>query len=133
MGAQWTTPATESSSLVTTELDSLADGSESSSFTIDNSSTKALYTKIRLALGSLTPTTGGSVTLRLYGPNADVGSTPIATYTSALTTTTSAKVVEWVIQLPPFAIEATIQNNAGVSFNAAANDIYSQTFGEEVV
>lgn len=133
MAAQWTTPATESSSLVTTELDSLADGSESTSFTIDNSSTKAFYTKIRLALGSITPTSGASVTIKLYGPNADIGSTPIAEYNSILTTTTSAKVVEWIIQLPPFALEATITNNSGVAFNSADNDIYSQTVGEENV
>ena len=71
------------------------------------------------------------MTLKIYGPNADVGSTPINTHVAALASGTGAKTVEWVIQIPPFALEATITNDAGVALAASANDIYSQTFSEE--
>lgn len=128
----WSSPDTESSSLVTTELDSLASGSTSSVFQMDNSTSKSLYAKIRVVLGSLTPTTNGYITLNIFGPNASGQSTAMAIHSFVPTTATGAKTLEKVIQIPgPFNFDCTITNNTGVAFNAADNDVYWQTFTEE--
>ncbi len=133
MGTQWTTPAAEGSNLITTQADSLANGSESASFTLDNSTTKLLYGKIRITLGSITPATAASITLKIYGPNADIGGSIISSLTFVISTGVGAKVLEKVIQIPPFANNATLTNNAGVALAASGNGVYAQMFTEENV
>lgn len=124
---------TESTSLVTTELDSLADDTESSLFTLDNSgaSDKWLYGKIRIELGSITPGTGANIILRVYGPNADKGSSPFSLHVLTVASGTAAKTVEAIVQLPPYALELSIENRCGVTLASSANDVYWQGISEK--
>jgi hypothetical protein len=56
--AKWATPSSRSSSIVTTELDSLAAASESTPVTYDNSSNKNLYGAVTVKLGTFDPAAG---------------------------------------------------------------------------
>lgn len=131
---KWETPAALSSSLVTTELDSLANGSTSSLFTHDNSSDLKLYASVTVKLGSLTPTSGGSITLRVYmsdGTNVSDSTGGGDAYTTPLTTSTGAKIVIFpMVRLYPFSLRFSLTNNSGVAFNAADNDVYVRTYNE---
>ena len=63
--AKWAAPSTRSSNILSTVANSLANGSESSTVTYDNSTNRDLYALLTLKLGSITPSTGGSVSLRI--------------------------------------------------------------------
>src|SRR3954462_4793559 len=97
--AKWATPSAAGSNIASTTLDSLANGSTSAFVTHDNSSNLDLYGSILINLGSLTPGTGGSITLRVFSAqSADVPDATGSigggdTYTQMLTTSTGAKVV----------------------------------------
>lgn len=141
MAIEWTTPTTLNggASLVTTELDSLASGSESASFTVSNGSGRKLYAKVRVDLGSITPT-NQAITLRLYGPNADapassrstdVGLGSYYTATGTVNSSASAKVVEFMrVPIDPYNMKATIENSTGVALNAADNDVFVEVYSE---
>jgi hypothetical protein len=133
--AKWATPGALSSSLVTTELDSLANAGESVLFIYDNSSNLDLYAAVTIKLGSITPSAGGSVTIRVL--HYDGTNTPDKAggdlYTIPLASGASAKVVTIpMIRLYPFSLRMSITNNSGVTFNAADNDVYVRTFNESV-
>ena len=63
--AKWATPSSRSSNLASATLNSLANGSESTAVTYDNSTNRDLYGAITIKLGSITPSTNGSITLRV--------------------------------------------------------------------
>jgi hypothetical protein len=131
----WSTPGTISSSLVTTELDSLANLSESALFTYDNSSDKKLYGLVTITLGSIDATTASSLILRVIA--ADGTNTPDKAggdkYPVEVLTGTSAKAVTIpMVRLYPFSLRFSITNNTGVTLNAADNDVYIRTYGENV-
>jgi hypothetical protein len=133
--AKWATPGSLSSSLVTTELDSLANAAESALFTYDNSSSLDLYAAVTIKLGSITPSTGGEITLRVL--HYDGTNTPDKQggdlYTVTLLSGTGAKVVTIpMIRLYPFSMRLSIVNNAGVELNAADNDVYLRTYNEAI-
>ena len=141
--AKWSTPSTRSSNLAGTTFNTLANGSAGSAINFDNSSNKDLQGIVTVKLGSLTPTTGGSITLRVYcgdgtdnpdiatGVNAPGGA--FDSYTAALTTSTGAKVVTFpMIRVYPFPCIFQIVNNAGASTAASGNEFYIRTFNEDV-
>ena len=64
--AKWSTPGSVGSNILSTVADSLGNGSTSAFVEHDNSSALNLYASVRLNLGSITPGTGGSVTLRVF-------------------------------------------------------------------
>ncbi len=137
--AKWNTPSSVGSNIASTTLDSLANGSTSAFVTHDNSSNLDLYASVRVDLGSLTPTTGGSITLRVF--SAQSATAPDATgsvgggeaYTVPLTTTASAKVaVIPMIRLYPESMRLCITNNAGVALAASSNQILVRPFNENV-
>ena len=134
--AKWGAPASLSASLVTTELDSLANAAETAVFTLDNSSDKYLYSSVTVKLGSITPSAGGSITLRVYvsdGTNVADKSGGGEAYTQILLSGASAKIVVFpMIRLYPFSLRLTITNNSGVSLNAADNDVYVRNYNEDV-
>lgn len=139
--ATWATPAAQGSNIASTTLNSLANGSTSAFVTHDNSTDKALYANVVVKLGSLTPSSGGSITLRLYstagsGPDVpdDTGSVGGGdTYTAALTTSTGAKVVVFpMVRLYPFSLRLQVTNNAGASLAASSNEIKVQPYNEAV-
>jgi hypothetical protein len=135
--AKWATPGTRSSNLAGTTFNSLANGSAGTAITYDNSSNLNLYAIVTVKLGSLTPTTGGSITLRVYSGDGtdtpDLNGGSFDSYTAALTTGASAKVVSIpMVRLYPFSMRLQVVNNAGVSTAASGNELYVRPFNEEV-
>lgn len=137
--AKWATPSAQGSNIASTTLDSLANGSTSAFVTHDNSSNLDLYASVLINLGSLTPTTGGSITLRVFAAqSADVPDATGSvgggdTYTVPLTTSTGAKVVVIpMIRLYPESMRLCVTNNAGVALAASSNSIKVRPFNESV-
>lgn len=135
--AKWSTPSTRSSNLAGTTFNTLANGSAGSAITYDNSGNKDLYGIVTVKLGSLTPATGGSITLRVYAGDGtdtpDLNGGSFDTYTAALTTGASAKVVTFpMVRLYPFSLRLQVVNNAGVSTAASGNELFVTPFNEDV-
>jgi hypothetical protein len=135
--AKWAAPGTRSANLAGTTFNSLANGSAGSAITYDNSSNRDLYAIVAVKLGSLTPTAGGSITLRVYSGDGtdtpDLNGGSFDNYTAALTTGASAKVVSFpLVRLYPFSMRLQIVNNAGVSTAASGNELYVRPYNEDV-
>jgi len=135
--AKWASPGTRSSNLAGTALNSLANGSASALISYDNSTALDLYAAVAVKLGSITPGTGGSVTLRVYAgdgtdlPDANGGA--FDSYTAALASGASAKVVTFpMVRLYPFPCRLQMVNNAGVTLAASGNELYVRPFNEDV-
>jgi hypothetical protein len=137
--AKWATPSAQGANIASTTLDSLANGSTSAFITHDNSSNLDLYASVLVNLGSLTPTTGGSIALRVFSAqSADVPDATGSvgggdTYTQPLTTSTGAKVAVFpMVRLYPESLRLCVTNNAGVALAASSNSIKVRPFNESV-
>src|SRR5215217_4926328 len=137
--AKWATPSAQGSNIAGVTLDSLANGSTSAFVTHDNSSNLDLYASVLINLGSITPTTGGSITLRVFSlqssdaPDATGSVGGGETYTVPLTTSTGAKVaVIPMVRLYPESLRLCVTNNSGVSLAASSNSIKVRPFNESV-
>ena len=135
--AKWSTPSVRSSNLAGTTLNQMANNTAGSAINFDNSGNKDLYGIVTVKLGSLTPLTGGSITLRVYSGDGtdmpDLNGGSFDTYVEGLTTTTSPKVVTFkMIRVYPFPLMFQIVNNAGVSTAASGNEFYIRTYNEDV-
>ena len=133
--AKWSTPSTRSSNFASTTLNSLANGSESTAVTYDNSTNKDLYGTITIKLGSITPATGGSVTVRVTLNDGTDTAERIGgdLYVIPLTTGTSAKIaILNMVRLYPYSMRLSIVNNAGVTLNASGNELYVRPWNEDV-
>lgn len=134
--ASWSSTGTRSSNILSTVANSLANGSESSTVTYDNSTNKALYAAITVKLGSITPSTGGSISLRVTMSDGTDTSDKIGgdVYIVPLLSGTGAKVnVINMIRLYPFSLRFSIINNSGFSLASSGNELYVTTYNEEVV
>lgn len=132
--AKWATPSTRSSNILSTVANSLANGSESSVVTYDNSTNRDLYALLTLKLGSITPSTGGSVSLRItINDGTDTGDKVGGEiYVLSLTSGASAKVNIVRVTLPgPFSLRISLVNNAGVTLAASGNELYVRPWNEE--
>jgi hypothetical protein len=92
-----------------------------------------LYAAIIVVLGSITPATGGSLSLRLTVSDGTNTADKVAgdMYTAVLLSGASIKVVVFsLVRLPPFNCYLSVVNNSGVAFNAADSDIYYRAYGE---
>ena len=135
--AKWATPASRSSNLAGTTFNSLANGSAGSAISYDNSTARDLYAAVTVKLGSLTPATGGSITLRVYAGDGtdtpDLNGGPFDSYVAPLTTTAGAKVaIIPMVRLYPFPVTLQVVNNAGVSTGASGNELYVRPYNEDV-
>jgi hypothetical protein len=135
--AKWATPGTRSGNLAGTTFNSLANGSAGSAISYDNSTARDLYAAVTVKLGSLTPATGGSITLRVYAGDGtdtpDLNGGAFDSYVAPLTTTTGAKVaIIPMVRLYPFPVTLQIVNNAGVSTAASGNELYVRPYNEDV-
>jgi hypothetical protein len=135
--AKWATPGARSANLAGTALNSLANGSASALIAYDNSTALDLQAAVAVLLGSITPGTGGSITLRVYAgdgtvlPDANGGA--FDSYNGALASGAGAKVVTFpMVRLYPFPCRLQIVNNAGVSTAASGNELYVRPFNEEI-
>ena len=131
----WTTPTTRSSNILSTVADSLANGSESATITVDNSTEKKPYCLVTLQLGSITPSTGGSVTLRVTFSDGTATGDKVGgeVYVIPLTSGASAKTNILRFGVPPLSLRFSIVNNSGVSLAASGNALYYRLFSEETV
>jgi hypothetical protein len=133
--AKWATPSTRSSNILSTVLNSLANGSETATVTYDNSTNKDLYGTITIKLGSITPSTGGSITLRVTLNDGTDTADKIGgdLYTVPLTSGASAKVaVLNMVRLYPYSLRFSIINNSGVTTAASGNELYVRPWNEDV-
>lgn len=133
--AKWATPSTRSSNILSTVLNSLANGSETATVTYDNSSNKDLYAVITIKLGSITPSTGGSITLRVTLSDGTDTADKIGgdLYTVPLTSGASAKVaVLNMVRLYPYSLRFSIINNSGVTTAATGNELYVRPWNEDI-
>ena len=133
--AKWSAYGTRSSNLAGTTLNSLANGSESTTVIYDNSTNRDLYASIAIKLGSITPATGGSITLRVTINDGTDTSDRIGgdLYTIPLTSGASAKVnIIPMIRLYPTSLRFSIINNSGVTLNASGNELYVRPFNEDI-
>jgi hypothetical protein len=133
--AKWATPSTRSSNFASTSLNSLANGSESTVVTFDNSSNRNLYGAVTIKLGSITPSTGGSISLRITvndgTDTADKAAGDI--YTAQLLSGASAKVVIIpMVRTYPFSLRFSVINNSGVTLAASGNEMYVTAYNEDV-
>ena len=133
--AKWATPSTRSSNILSTVANSLANGSESSVVTYDNSTNRDLYALLTLKLGSITPSTGGSVSLRVTINDGTDTSDRVGgdIYVLPLTSGASAKVNVVRATLPPFSLRLSLVNNAGVTLASSGNELYVRPWNEESV
>jgi len=133
--AKWATPSARSSNFASTVLNSLASAGESSVVTYDNSTNRDLYGLVTLKLGSITPATGGSVTVRvtLNDGTDTADKTGGDLYVVPLTSGASAKVaVLNMVRLYPFSMRFSVVNNSGVTFAASGNELYVRPWNEDV-
>lgn len=131
--AKWDTPRARSANIASTVLNSLANGSESAVVTYDNSSNKDLYAAVTIKLGSITPSTGGSISLRVTTSDGTDTADKVAgdLYTVELLSGASAKVVVIpLVRLYPFSLRLSVLNNAGNALNASGNEIYVTGYNE---
>ena len=133
--AKWATPSARSSNFAGTTLNSLANGSESAVVTYDNSTNRDLYGVVTIKLGSITPSTGGSITVRVTLNDGTDTADKIGgdLYVIPLTSGASAKVVVVnMVRLYPFSMRFSVVNNAGVSLAASGNELYVRPWNEDV-
>ena len=133
--AKWATPSTRSANIASTTLNSLANAAESTAVTYDNSTNRDLYGTITIKLGSITPSTGGSITVRItYNDGTDtadrIGGDQ---YVVPLTSGASAKIAMVnMARLYPYSMRISVINNAGVTLNAGSNEIYIRPWNEDI-
>lgn len=137
--AKWATPSARGSNIAGTTLNSLGNGSTSAFITHDNSTNIDLYATVTVKLGSITPSTGGSITLRVYATDGtdtpdDTGSVGGGdAYTEPLTTSTGAKVAVFrMVRLYPFSMRLQVTNNSGATLASSGNEIYVRPYNESV-
>lgn len=133
--AKWAAPSARSSNFAGTTLNSLADGSESTAVTYDNSTNRDLYGVVTIKLGSITPTAGRSITLRVtLNDGTDTADRAGGDqYVVPLTSGASAKVaVINMIRLYPFSMRLSVINNSGGAFAASGNELYVRPWNEDV-
>lgn len=131
--AKWAAPSTRSSNILSTVANSLANGSESSTVTYDNSTNRDLYALLTLKLGSITPSAGGSVSLRITINDGTDTSDKVGgeVYVIPLTGGASAKVNIVRVTLPPLSLRISLVNNAGVTLASSGNELYVRPWNEE--
>jgi hypothetical protein len=134
--AKWATPSARSANLAGTALNSIATGSETATITYDNSTNKDLYGTVTIKLGSITPATAGSISLRVTLNDGTDTADKIGgdLYTVPLTSGASAKVaIINMVRLYPYSLRLSVVNNSGVSTAATGNEFYVRPWNEEVL
>jgi hypothetical protein len=134
---KWTTPGSETN-VAGSALNSLANGSNSARMAYDNSTTRDLYARVTVELGSITPSAGGSITLRYLGrrPTGSVDediTAGLESYTMPLVSSAGTRrVIFQMVRIYPYDGGFVITNNSGVTLNASGNSVFVQTYNEDV-
>lgn len=133
--AKWAAPSARSSNFAGTTLNSLASAGESSVVTYDNSTNRDLYGTVTIKLGSITPSAGGSITLRVTLNDGTDTADRIGgdLYVVPLTSGASAKVaVINMVRLYPYSMRMSVINNSGVALAASGNELYVRPWNEDI-
>jgi hypothetical protein len=133
--AKWATPSARSSNFAGTTLNSLANAGESSVVTYDNSANRDLYGLVTIKLGSITPATGGSITVRVTLNDGTDTADRVGgdLYVVPLLAGAGAKVaVLNMVRLYPYVMRFSLVNNAGVALAASGNELYVRPWNEDV-
>ena len=133
--AKWGLPGTRSSNLAGTTLNTLAPGSESTAITYDNSANRDLYATVTVKLSSITPLTGGSITLRVTLNDGTDTADRIGgdLYVVPLTGGSSAKIATInMVRLYPYSMRLSVVNNSSVNLAGSGNELYVRPFNEDV-
>lgn len=137
--AKWAAPGTRSSNLAGTTLNSIVNGNTTAFVTYDNATARDLYAAVTIKLGSIAPSAGGSITLRVHSGDGtdvpdDIGSVGGGdTYTVPLTAGASAKAYTIpLVRLYPFSMRLQVTNNSGVTTAGSANELYVRPYNEDV-
>jgi hypothetical protein len=133
--AKWSSNSGRSSNILSSAADSLANGSESTVVTYDNTSLRNLYAAATIKLGSFNSTTGGSVSLRLTLDDGTDTSNKVGgdVYVVPLVPGSAAKVnIIPMVRLYPFSIRFSLVNNAGATLPASGNELYMIPYNEDV-
>lgn len=133
--AKWAAPSARSSNFAGTTLNSLASAGESSVVTYDNSTNRDLYGTVTIKLGSITPSAGGSITLRVTLNDGTDTADRIGgdLYVVPLTSGASAKVaVINMVRLYPYSMRMSVINNSGVALAASGNELYVCPWNEDI-
>ena len=137
---KWAAPETTASAL-TTELNSLGNGSVSSaSAAIDNETDLYRYVSLELYLASLNPT--GTPIVQVYinpsldGTNYEDTTPPsfslLTTFDLATGSATKRR-VRFNIPIPPLKFKLIVKNGSGVAFAASGNTLKYRRHNEQVV
>jgi hypothetical protein len=134
--AKYTSPTLRSGgNFASTAFNSLANNTESATVTYDNSTNGSLYAAVTLKLGSITPSSGGSVSLRVTISDGTDVSDKIGgdLYVMPLTSGASAKnIILPFVRLYPFSLRFSLVNNSGVSLASSGNEIYVSYYNEDI-
>ena len=133
--AKWAAPSARSANVAGTTLNSLANAAESSVVTYDNSTALDLYGAVTIKLGSITPATGGSITLRVTLNDGTDTADRIGgdLYVVPLTSGAGAKVaVINMVRLYPFSMRLSVLNSAGVALASSGNELYVRPWNEGI-
>lgn len=133
---QLTIPRARSSNLAGTSLNGLANGSEGAAVVYDNSNNRDPYATVTVKLGSIAPTAGGSLTLRVTLNDGTDTADQVGgdLYTVPLTTVAGAKIaIINLVTLYPFSVRFSFINNSGVTLASSGNEIYVRGYGLESV
>jgi hypothetical protein len=133
--AKWATPGSRSSIAGTTLNTGITTGAESGVMSYDNSSNRNLYGAVTLKLSSITPSSGGSVTLRVtMSDGTDLSDKAGGDlYSSVLLSGTGAKIVIWpMVRIYPFSLRFSLINNSGVTLATSNNEMYVTPYNEDV-
>jgi len=133
MAFKYTIPDARSANAAGGALDNLANGSESADITLNNSSTCNLYVLVTIKLGSITPSTGGSISLRVRENDGTDTADKVGgdIFPLQLLSGTGAKIVMKKILISPFSLRLSIINNSGVALAASGNEIYFRSYNED--
>lgn len=133
--AKWAAPSARSSNLAGATLNSLANAGESAVVTYDNATNRDLQGSVTIKLGSITPSTGGSITLRITINDGTDTADRIGgdLYPVPLTSGASAKVaIINMVRLYPYSLRFSVINNSGVALAASGNELYVRPWNEDV-
>lgn len=132
----------EGSNVASTYLNSLANGSAATAIAYDNSLAATgdgyFYAKVSLELGSITPSSGGYITLQVFhaghsGTVEDITTTGGDIYTKPLTNSTGAKKCLFMIRCTPGPMSLVFTNNSGVTLASSSNAVYITPVTEQVL
>ena len=138
--ATWSDPSIESANIAGTALNSLANGSLSAILAdVSNGTEKAFNLRFWVVLGSLTPTAGANIIVRLVPKRGSTYMDRTAIIFTgeqqaiAVTTSTGVKNLSGVLRLEsPFTHGIEVVNNTGTTTASSGNEFYYSLYNEEI-